>query len=67
MAFNFTSTCEGKVRHSSRKEAKRVARTSHPGTRLQQYECAFCGWWHNGHPPSAVVRGIQDRRTWRGQ
>ncbi|GAB3863390.1 hypothetical protein GCM10028801_30900 [Nocardioides maradonensis] len=67
MAFNYESTCSGKVRHSSRKEAKHVARTNHPGVRLQAYLCDFCGTWHLGHPPSAVVRGIQDRRTWRGQ
>lgn len=53
----------GKIRYTSRKRAKEVARTIFPTARhLSEYKCA--GYWHIGNLPRAVIRGA-DRATLR--
>ena len=46
-------SCAGKVAHTSRQTARRVARSTHGGRddlgRLHAYQCAFCHHWHVGH------------------
>ena len=46
----------GKIRFQSRADAKRRARQLFPGDHLTAYACG--NWWHFGHPPASVVRGI---------
>lgn len=47
----------GKVAHPTRRVARRVA-ALYPTEHLRPYRCAHCHWWHLGHLPPAVVRGI---------
>lgn len=53
-------TC-GKLRWPSRAAAKKAARqmTGRVGGRLTAYRCG--DYWHLGHPPSLLVRGVVGR------
>jgi hypothetical protein len=44
-------SCRGKVRLSSRVEARSAARdlVRRSGGSIQPYHCGFCGGWHVGH------------------
>lgn len=55
-------TC-GKIRYTSRKRAKAVARTIFPTAQhLSEYRCG--NYWHIGNLPRSVIRGA-DRATLR--
>jgi hypothetical protein len=60
-------TCQhcGKQTYLSRKEAKRVAKTVHPGEDLNAYRCPHGEGWHIGHLPKAVVNGDFSRAILR--
>lgn len=45
-----------KIMYESRSDARRAARKFYPGDHLTAYECN--GFWHFGHPPPKVIRGL---------
>lgn len=47
------SQCEGKLRYSTKADAKRAAKRQerHGCGRMQPYHCAYCGGFHLGHKP----------------
>ena len=51
--------CTGKIRHDSRRDARRARRTTYvaKGVHLQAYRCVHCTGWHLGSVPTPVVRG----------
>jgi hypothetical protein len=47
-------SCDGKVRHRSRQDAKQAARDSadhhgQPRSSWGKYRCGFCRYWYVGH------------------
>lgn len=60
----FTAWCEthNKAAHTTRKQARKVARLFHDSG-LQEYRCgALDGYWHVGHAARAVKQGKRSRR-----
>nr|MDT0658053.1 hypothetical protein [Micromonospora sp. DSM 115978] len=58
--YEMSARCEvhDKIAHSTRKRARRVARTFHAGEDVREYPCtAIAGWWHVGHRAPAVTAG----------
>lgn len=53
----------GKRRFNSRKAARKAARTIKPGEQMGVYRCG--DYWHFGHTPYVVARGVIDRREVR--
>lgn len=47
-------TC-GKIRYSTRRDARKAARDQFPGDHLTAYLCG--DWWHFGHIPKRVLHG----------
>lgn len=54
----------GKRGWVSRADAKKVARNVHPGEHMSAYKCR-CGYWHLGHLPGQVRKGIATRDALR--
>lgn len=53
----------GKVGFVTRKKAKRfVNGGTIRGDHMRPYICEDCGYWHNGHVPSQVMRGNKTAR-----
>ena len=51
----------GKYRYVSKQAAKKTAKKLFPDDRLSPYRCG--DYWHFGHLPYAVQRGINPRGT----
>lgn len=65
------NSCEGKVRYSSRKAARRVMRRLQGRGLMDRdhvtaYRCLFCDFYHIGHTPPAILQGEVSRRTYAG-
>jgi hypothetical protein len=47
----FTNSCKGKVRHPSKRMARKEVRRMWLSRRERvfAYKCAFCKFWHVGH------------------
>ncbi|MEV6633901.1 hypothetical protein AB0M54_24430 [Actinoplanes sp. NPDC051470] len=58
--------CEGcgKVSFVSRKDARRGARRAVDGERPRAYRCPTSPYWHLGHLPEDVRRGVIDREEY---
>ena len=46
----------GKLRFITRKNCRAWSRKAHPGEAMQVYECE--GYYHYGHSPYIVMRGV---------
>lgn len=48
--YDPTKQCHGKVRHQTRRDAKRMIRQRYAGDKmLRAYPCVWCGFFHVGH------------------
>lgn len=59
--YSIHACATGKWCFTSRKEAKTLLRTlkqQGEGKACRAYECRDCGYWHVGHLPHMVRRGI---------
>ena len=54
------STC-GKYQFETRKAARLAARSLYPADVMRAYRCGQ--WWHIGHSPEAVRRGLRPAGT----
>ena len=54
-------TC-GKLCFLTRKDARMYLRKSFPGEKMSIYPCG--DYYHFGHTPWGIKRGITDRRSW---
>lgn len=59
--MTYETECAGKVRHLTRRDARRVARR-YPGERLNPYCCGHCGFWHLGHFNEFVREHARNRK-----
>jgi hypothetical protein len=66
-AISYGGRCPetGKAKWLTKADAKMQARRAHPGERMSAYVCTSCGFWHIGHLPARVRRGIDGREALR--
>ena len=66
--LDYECSCAGKYRYSQRCEAERAARTMATGvTKMNAYECRYCGFWHFGHAKRVAKRRprVKEEEGWQ--